>query len=158
MPYKRLFNYGDKIRRKAGGPVRQIRDISPTAYHFCDGTFALREDEDCYTMVEKHSGFFLVAKNLDHAPLNDYVAHGYEEKEYFRDALRRIIDRYGGRVGEYCGDRYDHLQLKFRDWQRSEHAWLPLFLLTPCPMPDYLKEEEEKDPFEEELNRIFGIV
>ena len=154
MAYNRLFNYGDKIRRKAGGPVRTIRDIGPTAYYFYDGTFALREDEDCYTLVEKHSGFFLVAINLDGAPLNDYVAHGYEEKADFRDALRRIVDRYGGRVGEYCGNHYDHLQLKFRDWQRSEHAWIPIYLLSPCPMPDYLKEEE-KDPIEEELDKIF---
>ncbi len=152
------FTYGDKIRRKAGGPVRTIRDIGPTAYHFSDGTFALIDDQDRYEMVEKHSGFFLVAKGIDGAPLGDYLQHGYENRSDFRDALRKLVDWWGGRVGEHVGSRYDHLRLKFHDTPggRADEAWLPLYLLSPCPVPDYL-QEEERDPIEDELDRVFSF-
>lgn len=151
---KPKFTYGDRIRRKAGGPIETVHDLNDTAYYFEGGGFCLREDEDCYRLEEKATGFFRVSDTIDGAPLDDYASHGYEERHNFRKALRRLIENYGGRVGEYCGDRHGHLQLKFRDRQRSEHAWLPIYLLTSCSMPDYLKEEE-RDPIEEELDRAF---
>lgn len=155
---KPKFTYGDRIRRKAGGPIETVHDLNDTAYYFEGGTFALRADEDCYELVEKHSGYFLVTQNLDGAPLADYVSHGYENRSDFRDALRRLIDWWGGRTGLCVGDRHGFLRLKFRDMPGGgEEAWLPLYLLQPCPMPDYLKEQE-RDPFEEELDRAFGFM
>lgn len=155
---KPKFTYGDRIRRKSGGPIETVHDLNDTAYYFDSGTFALRADEDCYELVEKHSGYFLVTQNLDDAPLADYVSHGYENRSDFRDALRRLIDWWGGRTGLCVGDRHGFLRLKFRDMPGGgEEAWLPLYLLQPCPMPDYLKEQE-RDPFEEELDRAFGFM
>lgn len=155
---KPKYTYGDKVRRKTGGPVRTIRDIGPTAYYFYDGTFALIEDQDCYVMVEKHSGFFLVANDLSKAPLGNYLQYGYENRTDFRNALQKLIDWWGGRVGEYVGNRYDHLLLKFHDTPggRPDQAWLPLYLLEPVPMPDWMKENK-KDPIEEELDKAFGF-
>lgn len=152
---KPKFTYGDRIRRKAGGPIETVHDLNETAYYFQGGGFCLREDEECYELVEKHSGYFLVAKNLDGAPLSAHTSHGYENRSDFCDALRRLIDWWGGRIGERVGDRHGFLRLKFRDMPGGgEEAWLPLYLLQPCPTPDYLKEKE-RDPFEEELDRAF---
>lgn len=155
---KPKFTFGDKIRRKAGGPMRTIRDIGQTAYYFEDGTFALRDDEDCYALVKQHSGCFLVDSDLDRAPMDRYVEHGYESRQDFRDALRKIIDYWGGRIGQRVGDRHGFLRLKFRDIPGGgEEAWIPLYLTRPVPMPDYLKERE-RDPIEEELDRAFGFI
>ena len=154
---KPKFTYGDRIRRKAGGPVETVHDISDTAYYFEGGGFCLREDEDCYRLEEKATGFFRVADTIDGAPLDDYLSHGYENRSDFRDALRKLIDWWGGRIGERVGDRHGFLHLKFRDMPGGgEEAWLPLYLLQPCPMSDYLREEEH-DPFEMELDQAFGF-
>lgn len=154
---KPKFTYGDKIRRKAGGEVKTIRNIDSQAYHFTDGTFALRDDEDCYVMHEQHSGYFLVDNNLDRAPMDHYVKHGYETRSDFRDALRRLVDWWGGRTGLCVGHRHGFLRLKFRDIPGGgEEAWIPLYFVTPVPMPEYLKERE-RDPIEAELDRVFGF-
>ena len=154
---KTKFTFGDKIRRKAGGEVKTIRDIGPTAYYFSDGTFALIEDEDCYVMHEQHSGYFYVSDNLDHAPMRDHSSHGYEDISDFRHALHELIDYWGGRTGLCVGHRHGFLRLKFKDIPGGgEEAWIPLYLTTPVPMPDYLKARE-RDPIEEELDRIFGF-
>jgi len=154
---KPKFTFGDKIRRKVGGEVKTIRDIDSQAYHFTDGTFALRDDEDCYVMHEQHSGYFLVDGNLDRAPMDRYVEHGYETRADFRTALLRLIDWWGGRTGLYVGHSHGFLRLKFKDIPGGgEEAWIPLYLVTPVPMPDYLKERE-RDPIEEALDRAFGF-
>ena len=152
------FSYGDRIRRRSGGPERVVRDIGQEAYHFTDGTFALIDDQDCYVMVEKHSGFFRVMTDVDGAPLSDYLRHGYETRSDFRDALVKITAWWGGRTGEFVGSRYDHLRLKFHDTPggRPDEAWIPLYLLEPVPLPDYMRQEET-DPFDEELDRILGF-
>lgn len=151
------FTFGDRIRRKAGGPVKQVADVGATAYYFTDGTFALIDDEDCYVLHEKHSGFFQVDRNTDRAPMDDYVSHGYETRRDFREALRRLLDLWGGRTGEMVGHRHGFLRLKFRDIPfGSEEGWLPLYLLTPVAIPDYLNQPEP-DPIEQELDRAFGF-
>ena len=155
---KLKFTYGDKVRRKGGGPVRTVQDIGPTAYYFSDGTFALTEDQDCYSLVEKASGFFLVGTTMDGLPVGDHLDHGYEERRDFALALRRLIDHWGGRVGERVGERNKFLLLRFHDTPggRPDEAWLPLYMLKPVEKPDYLREDEP-DEMEEELNRAFGF-
>lgn len=154
---KTKFTFGDRVRRKAGGEIKTIADIGPRAYYFSDGTFALIDDENCYVLHEQHGGYFLVDSDLRRAPLDRYTDHGYETRQDYREALAHIVEWWGGRVGLRVGDRHGFLRLKFRDIPGAgEEAWLPLYLLTPCPMPEYLKEEE-RDPIEEELDRAFGF-
>ena len=156
---KPKFTYGDRVRRKAGGPVETVSDIGPTAYYFESGRFALVDDEDCYVLVEKASGFFRVDNDLSRAPLDRYTEHGYEERRDFREALRHLIDWWGDRIGERIGERNGFLQLRFADMpgKVKQDVWLPLYLLRPCPMPDYLKPPPPPDTIEEELDRAFGF-
>lgn len=157
MPSPHPFTYGDRIRRRRGGPVVAVRDITPTHYELSDGTILLTADADCYTLVERASGYFLVADSIATLPLADHLQHGYEERRDFADALRRLIDRWGGRTGQHVGTRHGFLRLLFRDVPGgTEECWLPLYMLTPCPMPDYLKTEEE-DPIIKELDDAFGF-
>lgn len=155
-----LFTYGDRIRRKTGDRrVRTITDITAGEYHFRDGTFALISDQDCYEVVEKASGYFLVTKDVTAAPLDDYLHHGYEERYLFADALRKLLDRWGGRTGQHVGTRNGFLLLRFRDnpGGSTEEAWLPLYLLTPTAIPAYIKPETAPDPATAELDEAFGF-
>jgi hypothetical protein len=138
---KRLFTYGDRIRRKKGDSrVRTVADITDGEYHFTDGTFALISDQDCYEVTEKASGFFLVTRDVTTAPLDDYLHHGYEERYLFVDALRKLLDRWGGRTGQNVGERNKFLLLRFYDTPggSTEEMWLPLYLLSPTDTPAYL--------------------
>lgn len=158
---KKKFTYGDRVRRVTGGPVKTIRNIDMMAYHFDDGTFMLREDEDCYQLMEPSTGFFLVARSLDGAPIDEYNAHGYEQRSDFRNALLRMTDRYGGRVGECIGERYGFLRLRFHDTPgvRLDEAWLPYYLLQPSPLEkqqDHSLPPSKKEA-ENELDEIFGF-
>lgn len=152
------FTYGDRLRRSANGPVLTVKDITATAYHFSDGTFALIEDQDCYTIVEKASGFFRVCSSLEGLPIDDYLHHGYENRADFRDALRRLLDYWGGRIGERKDERNKFLLLSFPDTPggKPDEAWLPLYMLTPCE-PSPFAKKPERDPMEEELDKAFGF-
>ena len=158
MASKALYTYGDKLRRKSGGKTRTVKDVSDTVYYFDDGGFALIDDQECYMLVKKSSGFFQVGTALDGLPVRDHLSHGYEDRRSFEDALKRLINYWGGRVGERVGERNKFLLLRFHDTPggRPDEAWLPLYMLTPVDKPDYL-EEEECDETEKELNRIFGF-
>ncbi len=156
---KHKFTYGDRVRRKVGGPVETVCDIGATAYYFDSGRFALVDDEDCYALVEKASGFFRVDNNLSRAPLDRYTEHGYETRREFRDALCQLMDWWSDRIGECIGARNGFLKLRFADMPGNvkEDVWLPLYLLCPCPMPRYLIPSPPPDPIEEELDRVFGF-
>lgn len=152
------FTYGDRLRRTAHGPVLTIKDITATAYHFDDGTFALIEDQECYRLVEKASGYFQVATSLSGLPLGDYLHNGYETRDEFRTALRRLLDRWAGRIGQNVGEHNKFLLLRFPDTPGGvpDEAWLPLYMLTPCPVPP-IANQIQRDPDEEELDRAFGF-
>lgn len=163
MPDARpIFTYGDKIRRRKGDcRVQTVCLVSDSAYHFSDGTFALIADQDCYEIVEKSSGFFLVVRNVDAAPLDDYLFHGYEDRRQFVAAIRRLTERWGGRVGRSVGERNGFQLLRFTDAPGGmpEEAWLPQYLLEPSDIPEYLRQEEP-DPYDAiiaELDEAFGF-
>lgn len=151
---KSKFTYGDRIRRKVGGPIETVHAISATAYYFESGGFCLREDEDCYRLEEKATGFFRVSDTIAGINLRDHSSHGYEDLADFRRALQQLVERWGGRTGQYVGSRHGFLRLKFADQYQcvSEEAWLPLYLLKAAPIPERFLQPPP-DPFIEELDR-----
>lgn len=155
---KPKYTYGDQLRRATGGAVLTVKDVDDMAYHFHDGTFALIDDQDCYRLVRKASGYFRVTRTLDGLPLADCLHHGYETREEFRTALRRLTDRWGGRIGLQSGERNKFLLLRFPDTPGGvpDEAWLPLYMLTPCDPPP-IATIPERDPDEEELDKAFGF-
>ena len=153
-----LFTYGDQLRRAAGGPVLTVQDITPSAYHFSDGTFALIDDQDCYRLVKKASGYFRVASSLSGLPIDQHLQNGYETREEFVAALRRLLERWAGRIGERADERNKFLLLRFPDTPGGlpDEAWIPLYMLTPCEPSPYANKPK-REPFEEELDRAFGF-
>lgn len=153
---KPCFTFGDKVRRKNGGPIKTVSNIGNEAYYFSDGTFAMIDDQECYVLHEASSRFFRVADSLRTVKLRDHLQHGYETVDEFRSALMKLVDWWGGRVGEYVDHRHEHLLLAFHDTPGGlpDKAWIPLYLLSPCARPDYMDIEEISDT-EKELNRIF---
>lgn len=153
------YKIGDKLRRQSDGRVCTVKYIGSEAYHFTDGTIGMIADEDRYTLAEKPSGFFRVATDADNAPLGDYLSHGYESRHDFRLALQRLCERWGGREGERCYEQHNFLLLRFYDVPGggSEAAWLPYYLLTPCPVPDYLQKDEKQEEINRLLDEAFGF-
>ena len=156
-----VFTYGDRIRRKTGGAVHTISDITAGEYHFADGTFALIADQDCYDVVEKSSGFFLVAKRPTDKILDSHLHHGFEYRDSFADALRKLTSRWGGRTGRNVGERNGFLLLRFYDMPGgvTEEAWIPLYLLSPTDTPCYLQEYDlsSSEAIIAELDEAFGF-
>ena len=149
------FTYGDRIRRKAGGPVETVHDITDKAYHFESGGFCLRADWDCYLLVEPSTGFFLVKDTIDGINLRDHSSYGYEELADFRCAMQNLVNQWGGRTGQYVGNRHGFLRLKFADLydKVSDEAWLPLELLKAAPIPERFLQPPP-DPIIEKLDRV----
>ena len=157
----RLFTYGDRIRRKSGGAVHTVIDISDTVYNFADGTFAIISDQDCYEIVEKASGFFRVATMAGPDIIDSHLHHGYEYSDVFAAAVARLIDYWGGRTGENVGERNKFLLLRFHDTPGGvpDEAWLPIFLLTPTAKPDYIQDSDpsSSEAIRDELDAAFGF-
>lgn len=154
---KPKFTYGDRIRRKAGGPIETVHDLNDTVYYFESGGFCLREDEDCYRLEEAATGFFRVSDTIDGINLRDHSSHGYEDLADFRRALQQLVERWGGRTGQYVGSRHQFLRLRFADeWGGREESWLPIYLLSPAPVPDYLSDKP-KSAEDESLDKAYGF-
>ena len=114
--------------------------------------------------------FYRVSRDMERVPVREYLDHGYEDRQDFRNAVRHIIERWGGRTGEevdrkqhdrefYAGDESRcQLRLRFRDapGRTVEEAWLPMYLLDPVPMPDYLLPPVI-DEEQQELEEAFGF-
>ena len=152
-----IFTYGDKIRRRNSSQVLTIQSIDGTAYHFSDGGFMLIEDQDCFELVEKASGYFLVASDLKKAPFQKHLQWGYEDEYEFTRALRKLLSLWRGRIGRNIEERNGFLHLRFTDIPGGGHedAWLPLFLLSPTEDPH--TDDSEESPEEKELNKAFGF-
>lgn len=112
-------------------------------------------------MKDSERTFYEVENDLHRAPLAEYIANGFEEKYMFEEALHRLLQRWHDRIGEQVDERHGFVRLRFHDTPGGcpDEAWLPLYLVHPVDMPDYLKEPEhdERDEIERELDRIFGF-
>lgn len=108
--------------------------------------------------MAKDSDFFLVNSDIEQAPLRDYLQHGYETKQDFRCALRQLVDRWRGRVGERIDERHGFFLLRFHDTPggKPDEAWLPRYLLQSVAPPDN-GNMEGMDEQEQELDKVFGF-
>ena len=91
--------------------------------------------------------------------LPNHLEHGYEDKQMFRQAIRRIVDRWGGRTGEAVGERHGFLQLRFHDTPGGipDEEWLPGYLLKPAHAPERQLERRPCDELEAELDDAYGF-
>lgn len=92
-------------------------------------------------MTMDHTGlFFCVAGSIGGAPLRDYLWHGYESRDDFRDDLRRLVLLWQDRTGECMEERNGFLRLRFHDTPGGvpDEAWLPLYLLRQTAAPPYM--------------------
>lgn len=105
--------------------------------------------------------FYKVTRRVSDAPLDDHLLHGYEEREYFYQAVRRLVVTWRDRVGEAVGEKNGFLLMRFHDTPGGvpDEAWLPRYLLKPIPVPDYVnrKEPDREDAVNAELDEAFGF-
>jgi hypothetical protein len=105
--------------------------------------------------------YYTVVSTLRNAPLHDHLQHGYEYEDDFRKALRAIISRWKGRVGECVDEHNGFLSLRFYDTPggKPDEARLPSYLLQETAITPYSarRKERQPDPLEEELDKAFGF-
>ena len=104
------------------------------------------------------NSYYRVASDIWCVPFRDHLEHGFETKYAFRKAAQNLIDRWHDREGKAIGLKNNFVLLRFCDSAGNlpEEAWLPDFLLTQIPMPEYLNTPEH-DETEEEMNEAFGF-
>jgi len=104
--------------------------------------------------------YFQVNRNLEGAPLRDYLLHGYESLRDFERALELLVCRWCLRIGEGVEERYGFVLLRFHDTPggKPDEAWIPRYLLHPVDTPAYMTAQDDSvDESEEELNSVFGF-
>jgi hypothetical protein len=103
--------------------------------------------------------YYTVVTTLRNAPLHEHLQHGYEFKDDFRHALRQLINRWQGRVGECIGESNGFLRLRFHDTPggRPDEASLPRYLLHEVDSPPYAVHRDASPPdrMERELDEAF---
>lgn len=101
--------------------------------------------------------FYRVLSTLDRAPLREYLMNGYMTRREFERALRQLLSRWKGRVGERIDNRHDFLLLRFHDTPggKPDEAWLPRYLLEPVEHME--QPSDSSDKATEELNAIYGF-
>lgn len=103
--------------------------------------------------------FFVVLPDIGRAPVRDHLLHGYETRRDFEDALWRLVNLWKGRVGECVEERHGFLRLRFHDTPggKPDEEWLPMYLLDPAEMPEYMKSGGEPSDEEKALDEAFGF-
>lgn len=113
-------------------------------------------------MVDERKFYRVInGKELWDLRLPNHFEHGYETDRDFRRAVRALVDRWKNREGECIEKRHDHLRLRFHDTAGGvpDEAWLPVYLLIPIPIPEYVKchENTEEEELKKELYDAFGF-
>ena len=102
---------------------------------------------------------FVVSDGIAGAPLSDFLMHGYESRQDFRDALRALVGLWKGRTGECVAERNGFLLLRFHDTPggRPDEAWIPLYLLRQIDGVCRAGDDGERDETEAEIDAAFGF-
>jgi len=102
--------------------------------------------------------FFCVCKRYTGCT-SDYLQHGFDTEERYRQALQRLCHRFGGRVGEQTDERNGFIRLRFRDTPDGcpDEVWIPRIILRLTAPPDYLLDTCFNAPQETMLDEIFGF-
>ena len=111
-------------------------------------------------MADERKFFKIITPmELYHMRLPSHLEYGYELKEDFEAALRSLVNRWHGRVGEQIDERNGFRRLRFHDTPggRPDEEWLPELLLQSSPRPDWLRDPDPVDEIEEEIDRAFGF-
>lgn len=103
--------------------------------------------------------YYTITTTLRNVPLREHLQHGYEFEDDFRRAIRAMIERWRGRVGECIGEKNGFLLLRFHDTPGGipDEARLPRYILEPCDTPQYDTEDDREDEVQQEIDEAFGF-
>lgn len=93
-----------------------------------------------------------------HMRLPDSLEYGYEDKNDFERAIRRLSLRWQNRIGECIDERHGFKKLRFHDTPggKPDEEWLPDFILVETSKPEWMIKPE-RDEKEEEVDRVFSF-
>ena len=105
--------------------------------------------------------FYRVIHDTWNIKLPDHLENGFEDRQEFRRAVSKIIERWHDRIGEAIDERHGFLLLRFYDTPGGvlDQDWLPPYLLRPVEAPEYITSDEPSSSEEltEELYRAYGF-
>ena len=116
--------------------------------------------------------FYKVSTDMRRLPIFDHLDHGYESKRDFFNSVEALVAKWGGREGECVEEacfhgksgeaidkRHRQLRLRFYDTlsRKPDEAWLPLYMLDPCPVPEYARRHEPT-PRETLMGEIYSTL
>ena len=104
--------------------------------------------------------YFKVLTPMDiyYMRLPSHLEYGYEDKDDFEGAIRRLSLRWQNRIGERIDERHGFKRLRFHDTPggKPDEEWLPDFMLVEVEKPEWMIKPE-RDEIEEEIERIFSF-
>lgn len=108
--------------------------------------------------MDKQPTFYTVTTEISRNVLRDHLLHGYESRWDFEKALRALVRKWQGRVGECVGERHGFLLLRFHDTPggNPDEEWIPRYLLKAASRPDYLSSSTDEKT-DEEIDKAFGF-
>lgn len=122
--------------------------------------------------IVSRGSFYKVSGDMSRLPILDHLDHGYESKNDFYESVYSLVSRWRdregecieerawqGKEGEVIDMRHRALRIRFHDTPGGlpDEAWIPLYLLDPIPMPDYVisRSTTHKESYDEELDKAF---
>lgn len=103
--------------------------------------------------------YYTITTSMRGVPLKEHLLHGYEYEDDFRRAVRMLMERWKGRIGECVGEKNGFLLLRFHDTPGGvpDEARLPRYILEECDAPSYASEDDEEDEIARQIDEAFGF-
>ena len=103
--------------------------------------------------------YYTITTTMRNVPLREHLQHGFEFEDDFRRAIRELMERWRGRIGECVGEKNGFLVLRFHDTPGGipDKARLPRYILEPCDAPPYARYKEPEDEMQREIDEAFGF-